>query len=83
VPWQDISAGEIGSEGGSFLSPLQREIGGPAIAHRREFGASLYVRDLRSAGREGLRRAIVLQEVLGPPVSLRPAEKRVWEAWDE
>jgi len=84
VRLQSITAGEIGSEGGSFSSPLRREIGAPAIVERRSTGgASSYVSDLRTAGREGLRKAIVLQEVLGPPVSLKPAEKRVWEAWDE
>jgi hypothetical protein len=86
VPWRgtpDITSGEIGSVGGTRLSPLRREIGGPATVERRGGGTSTYVSALRSEGRDGLRKAIVFQEVLGPPVTLRPAEKRVWEAWEE
>lgn len=84
VPWRDIAAGEIGSEGGTLVTPLRRgEIGAPASVTRMGRGRSPYLEDLRSGGREGLRKAIVLQEVLGPPVSLRPAELRVWEAWED
>ena len=89
LPWRsesDRRPEEIGREGGTLVTPLRGEIGGPLEIirlGRERSSSSPYFQELRKGGKEALRRAIVLQEVFGPPAALRSPEKRLWEAWEE
>jgi hypothetical protein len=68
-PWgelEDITRGEIGDGRGAVQGALELE-GAVRVGASR----SPYVRLLTSGKREDLRAAVVLQEVLGPPVGSR------------
>ncbi len=76
-PWNDIAdiaEGDLTSGSGELevTSVEDGAIGGRRhAAHRRGRGRGAYTRLLETGDREDLRKAIVLREVLGPPVGFR------------
>jgi hypothetical protein len=76
-PWDDIAdiaEGDLTSGSGELevTSVEDGAIGGRRhAAHRRGRGRGAYTRLLETGDREDLRKAIVLREVLGPPVGFR------------